>query len=128
MVLVAAAAMGLLLVQAGEASAVPLAVPHVVSISPADGSTIPSGPFDLTVTFDRPMLAGSYSFVRVSPATFPDCQPNARLSQDRTSYTMRCTAVAGRVYEVWFNRPPYMNFKSAEGISAQPSRTRFRAR
>lgn len=119
---------GLLFLTTAEASEAVMVAPNVASISPADGSTIPPGPFDLTVRFDRPMLEGSYSFVRTSPATFPECQPNALMSLDRRSYTMRCTAVAGRDYEVWFNRPPYMNFKSADGVSAQPCRTRFKAR
>lgn len=101
--------------------------PIVVSTSPADGSIIAPGPFDLTVTFDRAMLEGSYSFVQVSPETFPDCTPGATLSADGMSYTMLCTATAGREYEVWFNRPPYMNFKSIDGISAQPHRIRFRS-
>ena len=128
MVLLSSVFIGLLFATATEASEAVMAAPNVVSISPADGSTIPPGPFDLTVRFDLPMLEGSYSFVRISPATFPDCQPNALMSLDRRSYTMRCTAVAGRVYEVWFNRSPYMNFRSADGVSAQPRRTRFKAR
>lgn len=112
----------------GETSEAAMTAPNVVSTSPADGSTISSGPFDLTVRFDRPMLEGSYSFVKSSPETFPDCRPGAQMSPDRRSYTMRCTAAAGRDYEVWFNRPPYVNFKSINGVSAQPHRIRFKAR
>lgn len=128
MILFSAAFIGFLLGGAGESSKAASSAPNVVSTSPVDASTISTGPFNLTVTFDRPMMEGSYSFVQISPATFPDCQSNAQLSRDRKSYTMRCNAAAGRDYEVWFNRPPYKNFKSADGISAKPHRIRFKAR
>lgn len=128
MVLVSVAVLGFIMGSAGNAPDGPSAAPRVVATVPADGSTIAAGPFDLTVRFDRPMRKGGYSFVQVSRETFPDCAPNARISADGMSYTMRCEAVAGRAYEVWFNRPPYMNFKSLDGVSAQPHRIRFNAK
>ena len=127
-ILLSVALFGFLLGKGGEPSEAAMTAPNVVSTIPADGSTILSGAFDLTVLFDRPMLEGSYSFVQVSSETFPDCRPGARMSADRRSYTMRCTATSGRNYEVWFNRPPYLNFKSTNGVSAQPHRIRFNAR
>ncbi|WIW94591.1 LuxR C-terminal-related transcriptional regulator [Altererythrobacter rubellus] len=127
-ILFSVALIGFLFGKGGESSEAAMAAPNVVSTSPADGSTISPGPFDLTVRFDRPLLEGSYSFVQISPETFPDCRPGDKMSPDRRSYTMRCTAAAGRDYEVWFNRPPYMNFRSTNGVSAQPHRIRFKAR
>jgi hypothetical protein len=125
MVLSSVAVIGFLFGSMGSADDVP---PRVVATSPADGSTVTPGPFDLTVRFDRPMRKGGYSFVQVSADTFPDCSPNAPISPDGMSYTMRCTAKAGRSYEVWFNRPPYMNFRSLGGLPAQPHRIRFKAK
>tara|TARA_B100002049_G_scaffold220617_1_gene189286 strand:- start:10 stop:720 length:711 start_codon:yes stop_codon:yes gene_type:complete len=127
-ILFSVAVVGFLFGKAGDSSEAAMAPPQVVLTSPTDESTISSGPFDLTVRFDRPMLEDSYSFVQTSPETFPDCRPGAQMSLDRRSYTMRCTAALGRDYEVWFNRPPYMNFKSTNGVSAQPYRIRFKAR
>lgn len=128
MILFSTALIGFLFGTGGGSSEAAMVTPNVVSTSPADGSTIPPGPFDLTVRFDKPMLGGSYSFVQISPETFPDCRPGAQISPDKMSFTMRCTAAAGRDYEVWFNRPPYVNFKSINGVSAQPHRIRFKAR
>lgn len=119
---------GLLWMNSGLSTEAALAPPRVISTSPADKSTISPGPFDLTVSFDRPMMRDSYSFVRVSLETFPDCSPKAQLLTDGKSYTFRCSAKAGREYEIWFNRPPYMNFKSREGISAQPHSIKFRTK
>lgn len=128
MVLFSAAIIGFLFGHAGNSDEVAKAPPRVVSTSPADGSTIAPGPFNLTVRFDRPMQDRSYSFVQVSADTFPDCSPNAQISADGRAYTMKCTAPAGRNYEVWFNRPPYMNFRSRDGLSAQPHRIRFKTK
>lgn len=119
---------GLLWMNSGASTEAAMAPPRVISTSPADKSTISPGPFDLTVTFDKPMMRDSYSFVRVSPETFPDCLPKAQLLTDGKSYTFRCTAKAGREYEIWFNRPPYMNFKSRAGISAQPHSIKFKTK
>jgi DNA-binding CsgD family transcriptional regulator len=99
----------------------------VVATSPAQGSVIKPGRFLLSVTYDRPLAAQSYSFVQVSPQSYPHCEGSAVLSRDRRTYTLRCTASPGRSYEVWFNRPPYMNFRSADGVPAEPFRLRFKA-
>lgn len=104
------------------------AFPKVVATKPYSGDAIAPGQFDLAVTFDRPMLDGNYSFVQVAPETYPRCEARPQLSVDRRSFTLRCTAEAGRTYEVWFNRSPYLNFKSLSGTPAQPYQLKFRAR
>jgi len=102
--------------------------PNVVTTKPSAGATVAPGPFILAVTFDQPMLDGNYSFVQVSDETYPNCETHPQLSADGRTFALRCTARAGQSYEVWFNRPPYMNFRSRSGISAQPYQLRFRAR
>ena len=102
--------------------------PRVGSTSPRPGSAIAPGPFVLSATFDRPMMEGSYSLVQTSAETFPQCARAAALSRDRRTVTVRCVGLPGRAYEIWFNRPPYMNFKSASGVPAQPFQLRFKTR
>ena len=102
--------------------------PQVVSTSPRPGSAIAPGPFMLSVTFDRLMMEGSYSFAKRSAETYPQCARSAALSRDRRTFTMRCTALAGRAYEIWFNSPPYMNFKNAFGVPARPFQLQFTSR
>lgn len=80
---------------------------------------ITPGPLLLSVTFDRPMRAGNFSFVQVSPETFPDCDRKPAQSADRRTFSMRCTARAGVRYEVWFNRPPYSAFQADSGVQAE---------
>jgi DNA-binding CsgD family transcriptional regulator len=105
-----------------------LAAPRVVRTSPTQGATIPLGPFALSVTYDQAMQPGNYSFVQVSADTFPDCDHLATQSADGRTYTMRCTAKPGHRYEAWFNRPPYMNFKAANGLPAEPYQLLFRVK
>lgn len=114
---------------AGAASPRPPAAPHVVATSPANGAVVPAGPLTLTVTFDRPMHAGSYSFVQKDPATYPECGDNRpNQSRDGRTFTLHCMVQPGRRYEIWFNAEPYMNFKSVDGIAATPFQLRFQSR
>ncbi len=104
------------------------AAPRVVATQPDFGAEIEPGPFLLSVTFDRPMQAGSFSFVQKSAETWPVCRSLPEQSGDGRTFTLRCTAEAGGDYEVWFNSPPYMNFGSVDGVSAEPFQLLFRAR
>jgi DNA-binding CsgD family transcriptional regulator len=102
--------------------------PRVVATSPTSGTSIRPGPFALSVTFDQPMLDGNYSFVQTSAETYPQCAPRPTLSSDARTFTLRCIAAPGRHYEIWFNRPPYMNFKALGGLAAQPFQLLFATR
>ena len=102
--------------------------PTVVHTVPANGAVIVPGPFTLSVTFDQPMADGSFSYVQKSSETFPQCGFPAQLSPDRRTFIVRCTAEPGRQYEIWFNSPPYMNFKGASGTPAQPHQLLFRTK
>ncbi len=103
--------------------------PTVAHTSPEAGAAIPAGPFTLSVTFDRPMRADSYSFVQVSADSFPQCEKAPpQVSADRRRFSLRCTAQAGKRYEVWFNRPPYTAFQSETGATAPAYRLTFQTR
>lgn len=109
------------------ASSAPPKPPEVVTTYPADGAAVPAGDFELKVTFNQPMAANSFSFVQVSRATFPTCDGKPKQSADGRSFTMKCTAKPSGRYELWFNRPPYMNFKAKDGLlPATPKRLQFR--
>jgi DNA-binding CsgD family transcriptional regulator len=129
MMLIVAVALGVWTLRESESSpANPAAPPKVISTSPASGAVIAPGRFLLSVTFDQRMQPGSYSYTRTSPETYPDCAAEPILSADGRTYTLQCAAVAGRQYEIWFNRPPYMNFRGANGQSSEPHRLVFRTR
>jgi DNA-binding CsgD family transcriptional regulator len=102
--------------------------PQVVVTSPSTGAVIRPGPIVISVTFDRPMRAESYSFVQASAETYPQCEAKPTLSADRRTYSLRCTVQPARRYELWFNRRPFLNFKTDGGVAAAPYRLRFTTR
>lgn len=120
----------LALQQNGDAasSRMPVGQPRVQTTSPKPGSVVVPGPFILRVTFDRPMRAGNHSFVQTSADTYPECSGQPAMTPDRRTFTLRCIVRPGRSYEVWLNRPPYMNFKSDAGVAAEPFQLLFRVR
>ena len=72
------------------------------------------------------MQADSFSFVRKDPATYPDCGRNwPAQSKDGRTFTLTCTLEPNRAYEIWFNSPPYMNFRDRKGQSSAPFQLKF---
>jgi DNA-binding CsgD family transcriptional regulator len=113
----------------GPAAPRPATPPRVVATQPRPGAAVPPGPLTLSVTFDRPMRPGNYSFVQKDPATYPQCGDNRPAqSADGRTFTLHCQVRPGGSYEIWFNAEPYMNFKSVDGVPAVPFQLRFRAR
>jgi hypothetical protein len=102
-------------------------VPKVVATSPKPGATIKPGQFLVSVTYDRPMMPGSASFAGDSNLTPKPCGM-PKQSKDGRSYRMCFVASPGRKYEIWFNRGQFMNFRSVEGVSAEPYRLIFNVR
>jgi hypothetical protein len=103
--------------------------PKVVRTAPVSGAMVAPGALNLSVTYDRPMRPGNFSFVQKDPATYPDCGHSLPAqSQDGRTFTMSCTVEPGRSYEVWFNSPPYMNFKDLDGTPAVSFQLSFRTK
>ncbi len=88
--------------------------PQVMRTSPAVDTVVPAGPMTLSVTFDMPMQANSYSFVRDDGTAFPNCPGKPLQSADQLTYSWDCTLEPGKAYRVWFNRGAFMNFKGAQ--------------
>lgn len=123
----AALALGAALVLARTEPSLP-PEPRVVATAPAQGATIAPGAFTLSVTYDRPMAAQSWSFVRTGRAAYPVCAGRPEQSADGRTFTLRCTAAAGTAYEVAFNSGRFRNFRSVAGVPAQPALLRFKTR
>ena len=103
--------------------------PQIVATSPAAGDVISAGELTLSVTFDRPMRSGGYSFVAPDPDAFPDCDGNVVQSADKRTFSMKCEVEGGRGYRVGFNGVRFHNFVSEEtGTPADPREIEFLAR
>ena len=109
--------------------ATPEGPPRMVSSNPGQGARVAAGRVEIRVTFDRPMQPGSYSFVVVDPATYPDCANVAAQSADGRSFTLACTLAPERNYTIGFNSRRFRGFRDAEGGEpATPAVLRFSTR
>ena len=95
-------------------------VPPVVvrTVPQAGASGVASGPTEITVTFSKPMRAGSWSWSRVSEASFPPLRGQPSYSADRKTCVLPVTLEAGKTYAILLNSPPSQNFTDQDGRKA----------
>lgn len=106
----------------------PADVPHVVATVPVAGARIAPGPYVLSVTFDRAMRPGSFSFVTRGQGAYPDCDGRPRQSADGRTFSMTCTARPDTIYAIGFNAPRFRNFVSAtDDVAAEPAMLWFQS-
>lgn len=113
---------------AASAGETPAAPPRVLRIVPSSGATVPAGPLEVTVTFDRPMRGDGWSFTTSDRGRYPRCAAVPRLSPDRRTFTLACTVEAGGRYAIGINGGRYRNFVGENGMPATAAETMFRAR
>ncbi|HEX2886692.1 hypothetical protein [Vineibacter terrae] len=99
------------------------AAPQVIGTEPAAGATIAAG--TLRVTFDQPMASGAHSYVTSENGAFPECAFPPRLLPDGRTFEVSCRMAPGTRYALWFNRAPYLNFRSVSQVRAAPFELRF---
>lgn len=93
-------------------------VPAIVSTEPeALQRDIPADLDKITVTFDRPMKDGSWSWTG-GGETFPESAGKIAYDSRRMTCTMPVKLQPGKVYWVGVNSPSHTNFKSTRGIPA----------
>lgn len=113
----------------GESAGPAIVTPRVVLTSPAEGAVIEPGPFEVAVTFNRPMAPNSYAFSRSDEGAHPECTGQPQLSADGRTYAFQCLASAGARYVIHLNRPPHIGFVDAETRTpASEARLEFKVR
>ncbi len=104
----------------GQASAVPEA-PQIVDVQPPDKATgVDPGLKEIRVTFDRPMAPG-FSWCGGGPEfpTIPDGQ-RPRWTDDRMTCVLPVQLKPSWTYKLGINCPAATNFRSADGVAAEP--------
>jgi beta-lactamase regulating signal transducer with metallopeptidase domain len=99
--------------------------PRIVATSPKVGATDVSPALtEISVTFDRDMGAG-FSWTGSGPDH--PLSPEGRKPQwrDKRTCVLPVKLVAGHYYRVGINSKSFQNFKSAEGVPAEPSAIYF---
>ncbi len=99
--------------------------PRIVSTSPEVGATdVDPSVSEITVTFDRDMQEGC-SWTGGGPE-FPPGQPGKKpVWKDKRTCSLPVKLDKAKFYRVGINSTSYRNFKSAEGVSVQPSAIYF---
>lgn len=100
--------------------------PHVVSVVPDPASLVDPATTTLTITFDRPMGATTWSFVGVA-ADLPELGKPS-FSTDHRSLTIPCRLTPGRHYGFTLNGEGGRGFRSADGVPLDPYRVSFQTR
>jgi RNA polymerase sigma-70 factor (ECF subfamily) len=103
--------------------------PVVVGTAPIAGQTdVAPGTTEIRVTFSRPMRDGSWSWVKLSEASFPKMTGTPRFLDDQRSCVLPVSLEPGKTYAMWLNQPPYENFQDPDGRKAVPYLLVFQTR
>jgi DNA-binding CsgD family transcriptional regulator len=96
-------------------------VPKVVETFPAHGSQIEPGPFEMRITFDRPMM-GQISIWRPGePINLVQMScGDVEQSEDLHSFAQVCEAVPGAQHIVFFGHATIPMFRAVNGAEAEP--------
>jgi RNA polymerase sigma-70 factor (ECF subfamily) len=95
--------------------------PVVVQTIPEAGATgVDPSLSEIKITFSKDMMDKSWSWVQVSPDTFPELVGKPYYLHDRRTCVVKVSLEPGKTYVIWFNSGRYRNFKDLGGRSAIP--------
>lgn len=99
--------------------------PNIVATSPAVGATdVDPTLKEITVTFDQDMRGG-FSWTGGGPDFPPASEGQKAQWRDKRTCVLPVILEAGHYYRVGINSTSYRNFRSADGVSAEPSAIYF---
>jgi len=95
-------------------------VPFVIETSPETyANNVAPEIGKVSVTFDQPMVDGGWSWVKWN-YPFPETAGLPYYEATKTTCTLPVKLEAGKAYFIRINDESYTNFKSADGVLAQP--------
>jgi len=100
--------------------------PRVIGTFPPTDSLVPAGIGQIQVTYDRPMMAKSWSFATGDEHAFPEVDGGPVQSEDGRSFSLAVKLRANTAYVIWLNTDRYRNFKDEQGHPATPYRLTFK--
>lgn len=83
---------------------------------------------EIAVTFSKPMLEGSWSWVRLTKGQFPTTDGKAKYLADRKTCVLPVKLEPNTTYAMWINSTENGNFKDADGQPAVPYLLVFKTR
>ena len=96
--------------------------PSVVKTVPPAGATdVDPALKELTFTFSKPMMDGSWSACQISDETYPKAREGKmHYLPDKRTCVMPVTLEPGKTYVIWLNRGQFQNFRDAQRNSSVP--------
>ena len=106
----------------GQEISVKSMAPSVVKTVPESGFTAvdSASTTQITVTFSKEMMDGSWSWSQVSQDSFPKIIGNPRYLDDKKTCVIDVKLEPKKVYIIWINTQKVGNFKDTQGNSAIP--------
>ena len=112
---------GFCVAQAAEEPTISAAPPVVIRTVPEAAQTdIDPALSEIRVTFSKPMRDGSWSWVQISPGSFPKLAGQPSFQADERTAVLPVALDPGRTYAIWLNSPSHENFQDSEGRKAVP--------
>jgi hypothetical protein len=99
--------------------------PRVIGTFPPTESLVPAGIGQIQVTYDRPMMAKSWSFATGGERAFPEVDGGPVQSDDGRTFSLAVKLRAHTTYVIWLNTDRFQNFKDEQGRAAVPYRLTF---
>ena len=95
--------------------------PVVVKTVPEAGSKdVPSGEYEIKVTFSKRMTDGSWSFSTAWQGSTPEMAGPPRYESDQRTCVLKVKLDPNKTYGYWLNSQSFHNFKDVQGHPAVP--------
>ncbi len=95
--------------------------PSVVKTVPECGDTnVDPSLSELSVVFSKNMLDQAWSFVQISPESFPKIVGNPHYAQDKRTCVVKVALEPDKTYAIWLNSESNRNFKDSDQRPAVP--------
>jgi RNA polymerase sigma-70 factor (ECF subfamily) len=95
--------------------------PVVVKTEPQAGAgDVPASTTEIRVIFSKKMQDKSWSWVTVTPESFPKLAGDPHFSADLLTCVLPVSLEAGKTYAIWINAAAAQNFQDGDGRKAVP--------
>jgi RNA polymerase sigma-70 factor (ECF subfamily) len=113
----------------GEEITLESARPVVIkSVPEAAADNVDPATTQISVTFSKPMQAGTWSWCVLSKESYPGTSETPKYLQDKRTCVLPVKLQPGKTYAVWINSEKFFEFKDTKGQPAVPYLLVFRTR
>jgi RNA polymerase sigma-70 factor (ECF subfamily) len=113
----------------GEEITLELARPVVIkSVPEAGADNVDPAVTQISVTFNKPMQAGTWSWCVLTKQSYPGTAEAPKYLEDKRTCVLPAKLQPGKTYAVWINSEKFSEFKDTKGQPAVPYLLVFKTR